>query len=289
MSESESHGYTLEELAKHQESRILSDAELIKGDAHYKPQEQGIEPRLDITDQQIQKIRAESHEEQKALIEQLKAKEHENINAFEKDITNFIETFPVDDPSKDDIKKLLDCLYSTGRGYTDGSRRQDNECVGEFAANMNFPVEVTKRAAGMHGMATRIDYNMGEGVKETAAKILQEADEKLVPLAIQVAEKQLLKPTEELNKRLGEIEQFIRSRYPSSRSFSIEEVYKLLGQEGRDIAGKNLGYMGHDNADVSREGKVHKYRLLIEQYFGSREMKVDTISSAIKFLDLMKF
>ena len=85
---------------------------------------------------------------------------------------------------------------------------------------MNFPVEVTKRQAGMHGMATVTNYHMGEEVKEAATPIPQRAEAQLAQLAIQVAEKQLPKPQEAFNTRFGEIKRFISEKNSWARGLS---------------------------------------------------------------------
>jgi len=51
-----------EELSKLQTERTLSDAELLKGGAKYVTDSEGSEPRLEITDQQYEKILQEMEE-----------------------------------------------------------------------------------------------------------------------------------------------------------------------------------------------------------------------------------
>lgn len=271
------------ERAEVEESRTLSNAELIQGGAHFEPNENGGDPRLEVTDEQIQKIRAEAPEEEKGLIEKLRAKEHENINAFEKEIDTFIETFPIDNPSENDIRKLLHYVRMTGTSYTDGSRRQDENDIGAFAAKMNFPVKAVEMNYGRGGSVTR--YRLGEEAKELTKEILQRTDEKLTPFAIKIAEKLLSRPRDVLAQKYPEIIGFVRKIYPNFTVRSMDDVKELLNYQRRGGVRSSLDRQSEQADDAAREEKVNEYLDILYTYSETQHANVTTISGAIKFLD----
>jgi hypothetical protein len=266
--------FSQKEVAENQESRTLSDAELMKGGAHYVPTENG-ESRLEVTAEQIEKIKSESVEEQRILVQKFEAQEHEGIEAFEKEIDDFIKSFPVENPTKEDIHKLLEYLYSTG------SHTQGFDMVGESAKKMGFPVEEKTYPTGMHGMATRTTYRMGKEVREVAEKVLRRADEKLTKLALEVAEKQEPKVEKEFGNKFNEILAFIRKDWPNVYQLAAEDAYKMLGMQ----ASPNF----RDERNKERNEKAKEYERLLDKYFASKKKNVKSISGAMDFLSTMSW
>lgn len=168
-----------EEQAKIQRSRTLSDAELIKGGADYVPTE-GSDMRLEVTPEQIKKIREDSPEEFEIQNEKI-------FGAYEKEIEDFISSFDTENPTKENLKKLVEYLDTTGENDKDGGRRYRGINLAE-KVGIPFDMESTN---GVKFFSNKI--------KNAAKNVSGRLDDKLVDLAYGVVSKQFYKLESEGN------------------------------------------------------------------------------------------
>jgi hypothetical protein len=109
-----------EEIAKNQESRTLSDAELIKGGAKYVKDAEEREPRLHITDEQFEKIKEEMRKEIEDEKRVKETKEDEKRHETLRSIWNAITLFEAKEgPPKGNIELETGCL-NCGEGFLRG-------------------------------------------------------------------------------------------------------------------------------------------------------------------------
>lgn len=168
-----------EEQAKIQRSRTLSDAELIKGGADYVATEEG-NMRLEVTPEQIKKIKEDSPEE-------FEIQNEEVFGAYEKEIEDFISSFDTENPTKENLRKLVEYLDTTGEDDKDGRRRYRGV---NLAKKLGIPFDM-ESINGVKFFSNKI---------ENAAKnVSQRLDDKLIELAYEVISKQFYKLSSENN------------------------------------------------------------------------------------------